>query len=201
MELFGTEGFHETSVQQLVERAGLTKGAYYHHFDSKEDVLGVIHDSFIDAHLRSQLRIRELCPDPVERMFHLVRALVLSVARHQDQVTIFFRDWQQLSRSRYRASFDKREAATELYVDTVRLGQEQGAFRAELDPELAAMAVLGMGNWLHQWFRPDGRADPRDIALHFATQALLGVTADAAGVLALVARPLPDPDPADEPTA
>lgn len=46
--LFDTHGYDATSVQQIVEDAGRTKGAFYHYFESKEDLLRDLHDRFID---------------------------------------------------------------------------------------------------------------------------------------------------------
>jgi AcrR family transcriptional regulator len=38
-DLFLEQGFEKTSMRQIAERTGLTKGALYHHFDSKEALL------------------------------------------------------------------------------------------------------------------------------------------------------------------
>ncbi|MDR0719280.1 MAG: TetR/AcrR family transcriptional regulator [Treponema sp.] len=38
-DLFIEVGYEKASMRQIAERAGLTKGALYHHFDSKEDLL------------------------------------------------------------------------------------------------------------------------------------------------------------------
>src|ERR1700704_3611925 len=38
-ELFAKKGFDRTSVQEIVAAAGVTKGAMYHYFDSKDDLL------------------------------------------------------------------------------------------------------------------------------------------------------------------
>ncbi len=37
-ELFGEQGFAETSMDEIVLQAGVTKGALYHHFQGKEDL-------------------------------------------------------------------------------------------------------------------------------------------------------------------
>lgn len=35
---FSTKGFHQTSVQEIAHGAGISKGAFYKHFDSKENL-------------------------------------------------------------------------------------------------------------------------------------------------------------------
>jgi AcrR family transcriptional regulator len=41
-ELFGEQGFAETSADEIVARAGVTKGALYHHFNGKEDLFRAV---------------------------------------------------------------------------------------------------------------------------------------------------------------
>lgn len=38
-ELFVEQGYENTSVQNIIDRTGLSKGAVYHHFESKERIL------------------------------------------------------------------------------------------------------------------------------------------------------------------
>ena len=42
--LFATKGFPATSIQEIVEEAGVTRGALYHHFASKEDLFEAVFD-------------------------------------------------------------------------------------------------------------------------------------------------------------
>ena len=41
-DLFGEQGFADTSIDEIVTRAGVTKGALYHHFDGKEDLFKAV---------------------------------------------------------------------------------------------------------------------------------------------------------------
>ena len=45
--LFAAQGYANTSVQQVVEAAGVTKGAMYHYFQSKDDLLFAIYDRML----------------------------------------------------------------------------------------------------------------------------------------------------------
>ena len=38
LDIFGERGFHATSMNDLAEAAGVTKGGFFHHFKSKEDL-------------------------------------------------------------------------------------------------------------------------------------------------------------------
>ena len=37
--LFTTKGYEKTSIQDIVDALGMSKGAIYHHFKSKEEIL------------------------------------------------------------------------------------------------------------------------------------------------------------------
>ena len=43
-ELFGTKGFAGAGSEEIVERAGVTRGAMYHHFESKDDLFRAVYE-------------------------------------------------------------------------------------------------------------------------------------------------------------
>src|SRR5262245_40022759 len=47
--LFVEQGFHATSVDQIAQAAGYTKGAVYSNFDAKEDLFFAIYEARVDA--------------------------------------------------------------------------------------------------------------------------------------------------------
>ena len=44
-----------------------------------------------------------------------------------------------------------------------RDGVDEGLFR-DLPPTLVVFGILGMCNWLHEWYKPEGRSSPTEIA-------------------------------------
>ena len=56
VELFARNGYAQTSVQQIVDAAGVTKGALYHYFDSKDDLLFDIYDRCCRCRRRTSTR-------------------------------------------------------------------------------------------------------------------------------------------------
>jgi AcrR family transcriptional regulator len=51
--VFAERGFYGASVEEIAERAGFSRGAFYSNFESKEDVFLALLDVHIDADLRS----------------------------------------------------------------------------------------------------------------------------------------------------
>ncbi len=49
LQLFFTEGYKDVSYQDLIEKTGLSKGAIYHHFKSKEEILISVFEFFLQT--------------------------------------------------------------------------------------------------------------------------------------------------------
>src|SRR5699024_4810530 len=57
IRLFETKGFSETSIQDVVEALGVTKGTFYYYFKSKQELLTQIHLTYIENLLDEQEKI------------------------------------------------------------------------------------------------------------------------------------------------
>lgn len=67
-ELFGTRGYEATSIEDVLERAGVSKGALYHHFPSKEALFEAV---FVAGEQACMQKIAERAmgkTDPLEMM-------------------------------------------------------------------------------------------------------------------------------------
>jgi AcrR family transcriptional regulator len=66
-ELFGTKGFAETSLDEVVADAHVTKGALYHHFRGKEDLFGAIYEQ-VQLEVSDKVVAEFLRTDPWEAL-------------------------------------------------------------------------------------------------------------------------------------
>ncbi|GLZ50274.1 TetR family transcriptional regulator [Actinomycetospora sp. NBRC 106375] len=183
LDLFADQGFRGTSVQEIADRAGLTKGAFYHHFATKDDVLHLIHDEFIDRALESQEHALAAYRTPTEQLARMASDTTLICIDYQKHVRVFFQELQVIRGDVREAILDKRRRSTAIFEDTVRRGVESGEFDQGLEPTVAALGLLGMWVWSYQWYRADGSVPARDVARQFATMTLHSVGARSASVL------------------
>ena len=66
--LFAEKGYHETAAEEIVRRAGLTRGALYHHFEDKRDLFRVVVDEMegeIDEEIEAAERAQPDLPGAV----------------------------------------------------------------------------------------------------------------------------------------
>jgi AcrR family transcriptional regulator len=178
IELFGTTGFDGTSVQSIVERAQVTKGGFYHHFESKQALLYEIHDRFIDYHLE---RMRELLAEPdvgaEELLRRLVRdILVVGAARWRNDIEIFYQERRQLEGDRYAAVLRKRHEFEGYVIEVIQRGVDAGVLSGRGDPKVVAFGIIGMTMWAYHWFDP-ARGGEREVGELYAEMLLDGLRA------------------------
>ena len=91
------------------------------------------------------------------------------------RIGVFFSDFRSLNPERQEAIIRERDRYDKLLRDVIRQGQEEEVICPDLDPKVTALAILGMVNWIHQWYKPGGGRSARAIAEAYADFALAGV--------------------------
>lgn len=66
-ELFGTKGYQDTSLDEIVSRASVTKGALYHHFRGKDDLFAAVYE-LVQREVSDKVVAEFLRPDPWEAL-------------------------------------------------------------------------------------------------------------------------------------
>ena len=110
IRLFEKKGFSETSISDIVESVGVTKGTFYYYFTSKEQLLMDIHLAYIDELLSEQERIMlepgKSCKD---KLFDMVLMLLKSIKTKKSSATVFFREMKNLSDEKLAQILPKRD--------------------------------------------------------------------------------------------
>lgn len=166
--LFAERGFETTSVQQIVDAAGVTKGAMYHYFGSKDDLLYEIYARV----LRVQTARMEQAADstePVRQRLHAVAAdVVATTAANLDDTVIFFRSMHLLHPDKQAEVRAERRRYHERVRRLIEEGQREGVFRQDKSAELVVDFFFGSVHHLSTWFRHDGELTGERVGEHFA---------------------------------
>jgi AcrR family transcriptional regulator len=174
LSLFEANGFHATSVQAVADDADVTKGAFYHHFDSKDELVQIIQGELLD-HILSEVReILAQVEGPDAQMRALIHALVSSSVRHRSHVSVYYHERRYLDDERFDAVRRKRDDLMELKVGIVRAGIDAGTFR-DIDPTVAVLGINGMAAWAHQWLEPTSAGELEQVADVLADMVLGGL--------------------------
>jgi AcrR family transcriptional regulator len=140
---FAEAGYNAASVDDICEAAGLSKGAFYHHFPTKLSVfLALMNDwlGMIDQQMEAVKA--PTIPETLARMTDLLPAVFESAA---DRLPMFLEFWLQASRDRevWNAIIEPYHRYQEHFAALVEAGVKEGSFKP-VDPQLAAQAIVSM---------------------------------------------------------
>jgi AcrR family transcriptional regulator len=177
LELFAERGFEGTSVQDVVSVAGVTKGAMYHYFASKEDLLYEIYGRV----LRMQMeRLEKVVAQegPVEERLHAVCVdVVTTTTENLPSTIIFFRSIHQLSEEKQKKVRAERRRYHETVRDLIVEGQQDGTFRTDVSADICVDYFYGSVHHLPVWWNPRGRLSAAEVGSSFADLFLDGLLA------------------------
>lgn len=162
--LFSQEGYHAVSVNKIVNVAETSKGGFYHHFSSKNEVLFVIHDVFITHALDKAREANTLNSTPTKRLIKIVDEFVKVFDVYKAHLSVFYQEAFFLDDKYEKIIKVKRNEFKSILTNVINEGVEADEFRLELDVELTTMAILGMVNWIYKWYNPNGKKSITEIS-------------------------------------
>src|SRR5499426_357750 len=174
-EVFHRKGYDNTSMSDVASAAGLTKAGLYHHVSSKESLLFTVLDSGLDLTESYVVKPLEKITEPLERLKTMIELHLRLVLEERNlEVTGLLHECKSLS-SADRARINRRKKeyvkmSTQLITDVMKKYNI-----TELDPKLAAFALLGMLNWTYQWYKPSGSSSREEIVQNFQNIFLQGI--------------------------
>lgn len=159
---FIERGFAGTSIDDVADTLGATKGRIYHYYRSKSDII-------IDLHLES-LRIlidrvgaiaNQQGLEPVDRLYRMCfehAAVLMTNVAYQKATTMGLNRTLLSVMTGYQQEatmliYDLRDNYEKLFVRALSQGIETGAFRDD-DPRMMVKSLFGALNWTNLWFKP-----------------------------------------------
>ncbi len=176
--LFQQRGYDATSMNDVAAALKLSKGGLYHHFQSKDEILFEIMN-----HAMEITEDRVLAPvrgiaDPEARLRALIRLHIEVVLSPQDrEITVMLHENHPLPPAlRRRINTRKKDYihfVEDLMSEVQRVRQGKGA----VSPRAAAFALLGMINWIYQWYKPEGNLQTYNLVPQFTELVFRGILA------------------------
>jgi AcrR family transcriptional regulator len=154
--LFRERGYDATSMNDISAALKLSKGGLYHHFRSKDEILFHIMNHAMDITEERVLAPVRRVSDAEERLRALIRLHIQLVLRARDrEITVILHENHPLPAGlRKRVNARKKE-----YIHFVEnlIGEVQRIHNTRnISARAAAFALLGMINWIYQWYKAEG---------------------------------------------
>jgi AcrR family transcriptional regulator len=168
-KLFAEKGFRDTTVDDIAHAAGVSKGALYVYFKSKEEIfLGLLDDAMEKMLEKLQLAENVSAEDKLRRLVDFVQRIKITDEMKQ-KAKFQLETWLYLTREeRFQFVLKKRWAQFKwLFQHIVEEGQEKGEFSRQVDAGDVAtwFWALHDGLCLHSLIVVDQAAYDRTIEL------------------------------------
>jgi AcrR family transcriptional regulator len=171
-KLFAERGFESTSVQDLVEAAGVTKGAMYHYFTSKDDLLYEIYARLLRVQMERLEKVVAGEGPVTERLHDAAADVVVTTIGKLEDASIFFRSLHQLNAEKQREVRRERRRYHDVFCKMIVEGQKSGAFRDDVTPDLVADYFFGAVHYLPRWYKKRGALSAESVGNTFADMLL-----------------------------
>ena len=145
VEAFSQRGYEATGVAEICDAAGISKGAFYHHFPSKQNLYLWLMDSWLDSIDVQLTRIKDGA-ESVPRALNQMGALFTEIFSSADkQIPIFLEFLTTAARDPevWRAAIEPYRRYRSYFSEMLALGMDEGSVRS-CDPETMSQLLVSL---------------------------------------------------------
>lgn len=175
--LFAKHGYANTSVAQICAEAGVSKGALYHHFDSKDAILYGIYQPLLELQIG---RLQEIVQQPVpliDRLFQVAEDVARTCLERIDELTVFIQSMHLLESQTRSLVSQERRRYHQIFSALIEEGQRQQVLRSDVHPDFLINQLFGPVHYSTTWYRKSGKSTADELAKQMASMWLGGIQA------------------------
>ncbi|HEY66092.1 MAG TPA: TetR/AcrR family transcriptional regulator [Caldilineae bacterium] len=154
MACFARQGYHRTTMDDIVHESGLSKGSLYWYFKSKKDLFLAIIDAWISDINRTLQELSQMEEMTwTDRLRRAAELIAMDIAKQRDFASLTMEFWAEMQQDE-----QVRERLVRIYNETldvlqrfIAAGIKAGEFRP-IDPRAAAAVLIAaFDGMMLQW--------------------------------------------------
>jgi AcrR family transcriptional regulator len=165
--VFKEKGFAAATLNDIAGRLGTDRASLYYYVANKEELLQEIVRGVITENVAAAEKVQAQDGSGADKLAALIEDMMLSFDRNYPHMYVYIEDFARISRQESKWAKDilaSTRRFEEIVVAILDEGQRDGSLRSDLANDLSALALFGMVNWTHRWYRPGSRHSPKKIA-------------------------------------
>jgi AcrR family transcriptional regulator len=180
IRLFLQKGFRNTTMNDIIAAAGISKGAFYWHFKSKNELLENIITQYEETFLDRFIEAVSKTDPGFHHRFRYYHKYITEFALHNMELCVgFMTVAAELAgngtdlEERIRLVYEKHR---NFLKDMVTAGRKQNALRPDLDADMAAHIIMAINDgMLLQWYMNRATIDSNLLAKTYRDITLTGM--------------------------
>jgi AcrR family transcriptional regulator len=175
-EVFRRLGYGQATLEDVAREVGINRATLYYYVADKEELLIAILDEPIHRMTTDLRAIVALSESPTDRLRKGILQHMRALEDNYPELFVFLAENLHLltvgsDRDIQANAHEYGEVLTALIEEGIATGD----FRTDLDPRLVMLGIIGMLNWSHRWYTPDGKQTLTEIGEEYAALILDGL--------------------------
>ena len=138
-QLLATSSYEALSISEICEKAGVSKGGFYHHFSSKDQIIAILIGRQMQEHVYTHIE-PQLGKNDALSLLHLYMQAGLDYLKNSPKDTLA-RCWLAISQHGELANSRLSILSYQLLQNILTQGIEEGCFRKDIDPVFCAQFI------------------------------------------------------------
>jgi AcrR family transcriptional regulator len=146
LDLFSRMGYEATSVAEICQAAGVSKGAFYHHFPTKQAVFMELLDTWLELLEEQIIEIQKEAENVPQAILNMAGLLEQVFQQASGRLPMFLEFWIKASHDPivWQAIIAPYQRYQEHFKELIEAGIVEGSIKYK-DPEAASRALVAMG--------------------------------------------------------
>ena len=173
--VFRRVGYARARLEDVAAEVGINRASLYYYVGTKEELLVALLQppAFeMTRHCREALHSDAPADDKLRRA---LRSFIEDLSTHPELFVLFTESGHLASIPEAEPIVDNANAYGRVLLAIIEEGVATRVFRTDLDARLVMLGILGMHNWIHRWYVPEGRNSLDEIGEVFAELILSGL--------------------------
>jgi TetR/AcrR family transcriptional regulator, cholesterol catabolism regulator len=174
--LFNEKGYIETSLDDIAAAARVSKGAIYHYFDSKDEMLFFILTNYMDVILQGLEDELQAIDEPTKKIRWIVSRHIRLYVDHVAPSKTLLHDLHCLPTRYFKIIAEKERTYYRIVSNALSTLFEGDISEGHLT--VLTFSLFGMCNWIYSWYSPRGPVTVQELVDIICDTFLHGVIRD-----------------------
>lgn len=174
-ELFDEKGYEETTVDDIIEKTGTSKGTFYHYFNSKEDLLSLFSGMF-DERYDEFAKSLDTSLNSFDKLIMLSKECFFTIENDYSLDLVARMYSSHLFAKNQKYLLDKNRTYYKMLKNIITEGQQRGQIREDMSPaEIIKMYTIADRALVYDWCMCGGEYSLRDYGCKMMNMFLSGL--------------------------